>query len=347
MLADLGFNAHVLKKLTVDSLQVTGEWKKLLGARIVWSIFLVILAVGLLPFWPFATAEFSKAVFIGSLAIVGSAVFVTCNLIFQSNFKYDLSVLASSIGTLVSLLAFVVLSYLRLTIPFLLFAHLLGWVVIALAALILIRKFFSNITPLFDFLYAKKLFKESWPIAATLFLNILYFRADAFMIAYYRSIADAGIYNIAYSVFQSVLVLPTFIMNSYYPLMLKSADKIKLMALGLLGLSVVGTLLTLFFSPLVIRILTGGGFAGSSASLQILALGFPAYFLSSLLMWLLISRGKYKSMFALYTSTTALNLLLNFLYIPMYSFIAASWITVISEYFILVLQVVVLWGRKK
>ena len=167
------------------------------------------------------------------------------------------------------------------------------------------------------------------------------------MIAYYRSIADAGIYNIAYSVFQSVLVLPTFIMNSYYPLMLKSADKIKLMALGLLGLSVVGTLLTLFFSPLVIRILTGGGFAGSSASLQILALGFPAYFLSSLLMWLLISRGKYKSMFALYTSTTALNLLLNFLYIPMYSFIAASWITVISEYFILVLQVVVLWGRKK
>lgn len=347
MLADFGFNAHVLKKFTVNSLQSAVEWKKLLGTRIVWSILLVILAVGLLPLWPFATPDFAGAVLFGSLAIIGSAIFVTCNLIFQSKLRYDLSVLSSSIGTAASLLVFIVLPYFKFPIPFLLLAHFLGWAVIACVALFLIKKFFSSFVPLFDLLYAKNLFKESWPIAATLSLNILYFRADAFMIVYFKSVSDAGIYNIAYSVFQSVLVLPTFIMNSYYPLMLKSAGKIKLIALGLLGLSVIGTLLTLFFSPLVIRILTGDGFEGSSASLQILALGLPAYFLSSLLMWILISRGKYKSMFLLYTSATVLNLVLNFFYIPRFSFIAASWTTVISEYFILVLQVMVLWGRKR
>ncbi len=346
MLADFGFNAHVLKRVKSQESRVKSQWKKLLGTRIIWSGVLAVAAVGLLPFWPFATADFSKAVFFGSLAIIGSAVFVTCNLIFQSKLRYDLSVLSSSIGTVASLLVFVVLSYFKFPIPFLLFAHLFGWIVIVSVALIFIRKFFSKIFPLFDFLYVKNLFKESWPIAATLSLNILYFRADSFMIAYYKSVSDVGIYNVAYSVFQSVLVLPTFIMNSYYPLMLKSASKIKLMALGLLGLSAVGALLTLIFSPLAIRILTGGGFVGSSQSLQILALGFPAYFLSSLLMWLLISKGKYKSMFILYTSSTALNLLLNFIYIPRYSFIAASWTTVISEYFILALQVMVLWRRK-
>lgn len=346
MLADFGFNAHVLKKLTVYSLQFTGEWRKLLGTRIMWSAMLVILAVGLLPFWPFATAEFSKAVLFGSLAIIGSAVFITCNLIFQSKLRYDLSVFSSSIGTVASLLVFVALSYFKFPTPFLLFAHLFGWIVIACTALIIIRKFFSKILPLFDFLYAKNLFKESWPIAATLSLNILYFRADAFMIAYYKSVSDAGIYNIAYSVFQSVLVLPTFIMNSYYPLMLKSLGKVKLMVIGLLGLAVFGTLIIFLLAPFITTILTGGGFAGATRSLQILSLGFPAYFLSSLLMWLLISKGKYKSMFLLYTSSLVFNLLLNFIYIPRYSFIAASWTTVISEYFILALQVMVLWWRK-
>lgn len=60
-------------------------------------------------------------------------------------------------------------------------------------------------------------------------------------------------------------------------------------------------------------------------------------------MWVLVATGRYKSMFLLYTFGLILNLILNFVYIPKYSFIAASWITVISEYFILIMQIVVLW----
>lgn len=346
MLADFGFNAHILKKFRVQGPGSGAEWNKLLGTRIVWSVAMVAIAIGLLPILPFTTPDFEKAVFFGSLAIIGSAVFVTCNAIFQSKLRYDLSVFSSSIGTLISLLVFVVLSVFKFPIPFLLFAHFLGWIVIAFIALFLVKKFLSKAAPLFDFSYAKNLFKESWPIAATLSLNILYFRADAFMIAHFKSASDVGIYNIAYSVFQSALVLPTFIMNAYYPLMLKSLAKAKLILLGLLGLSLAGTLVTFIIAPLVIEILTGGGFVGSSQVLQILSLGFPAYFVSALLMWILISRGKYRSMFLLYTSGMIFNIILNYFYIPKYSYLAASWTTVISEYFILALQVMVLWRRK-
>ena len=176
----------------------------------------------------------------------------------------------------------------------------------------------------------------------------MYFRADAFLISYFRTPFDVGVYNVAYSVFQSALVLPTFIMNSYYPLMLKSFGNIKYVGLSLLGLSFFGTFFTLVFAPLVIEVLTGGGFAGSVQSLQILSLGFPAYFLSSLFMWIFIAKGKYKEMFLLYTSGLFLNLILNFLYIPKYSFLAASWVTVISEYFILLIQIFLIYnGTRK
>lgn len=336
VLSDFGFNAHVLKKGEF-------EWQKLLGTRLVWAGILVVLAVALLPFLPFVP-EFSKAIWFGVLAILGSAIFTTCNLIFQNKLRYDLSVLASSAGTILSLLFFLFLTISKYPVSFLLFAHLSGWIIIALAALLLIKKFLRNVFPIYDIQYMTGLFKDSWPIAATLALNVVYFRADSFMIAYFKSVSDAGVYNVAYSVFQSALVLPTFIMNAYYPMMLKSLDKVKLMILGLLGLSLAGTFLSIIFAPLIIQILTGGGFWGSKESLQILSLGFPAYFLSSLLMWLLITKGKYKSMFLLYTWGMILNLILNFIFIPQYSFIAASWITVISEYVILLMQIFILRG---
>lgn len=356
LLADFGFNAHVLRKLKVQPLdfarserfgkseKLKVEWRQLLGTRLVWAAVSVILAVGLLSFLPFGSAELSKAIIFGSLAIFGSAIFVTCNLIFQARLRYELSVLASSLGTLASLPIFLILSVYKYPAYFLLLAHFFGWVIIAVLGLALIRKLLKGIKPIFSFDYTYLLFKQSWPIAATLILNIVYFRADSFMIAYFKPIADVGIYNVAYAVFQSVLVLPTFIMNAYYPLMLTSLNGVKFVGLSLFALAGFGTLMMTFFAPLILRILTGGGFIGSVQSLQILSLGFPAYFLSALSMWLLVTKGRYKIMLLIYTSGLAFNLILNFIYIPTYSFLAASWITVISEYAIFIMQVFVLRG---
>lgn len=335
-LVDFGFNAHALKKFQIE------EFRRLLGTRILWSAVLIILAIFTLPFWPFTVPEFSKAVIFGSLAVLGSAVFVTCNLIFQRKLRYDLSVIASIFGTLISLVFYIYLSLQKYPVSFLLFAYSVGWIFIAAASLFFVKKFLSKITPIFDFLYIKNLFKDSWPIAVTLTLNVVYFRLDSFMIAYFKGVSDAGIYNVAFSTFQSALVVPTFVMNSYYPLMLKSLSKIKLVGLGLAGLAIVGTLLTLFLSPAIINLLTGGSFKGSIESLRILSLGFPAFFLSALLMWFLVTLGKYKQLLIIYALGLLINAGLNLIFIPQHSFYAAAWITVISEYLILTAQAMVL-----
>ncbi len=343
LLGDFGFNAHVLVRVQGIGFRVQKDWNKLLGTRILWSMVLVVIAVGTLPFWPFTTNDFSQAVVLGSLAIVGSAVFVTCNLIFQSKLRYDLSVLSSSIGTFVGLGFYIWLSSYGLSVSSLLLGQSIGWIVIALLSLVLVRKFQDKIIPIFDFQYIKHLFKDSWPIAATLALNVVYFRVDSFMIAYYKGVSDVGIYNVAYSIFQSALVLPTFIMNAYYPLMLKSRSKVKLVGFGLVGLALVGTLTTLFLAPVFISLLTGGAFLGSIQSLKILSLGFPAFFLSSLLMWYLVTKNKYKQMLVINLLGLIFNVVLNFIFIPQNSFYGASWTTVISEYLILSLQAVVLF----
>lgn len=330
LLSDFGFNAHELRNNKI-------EWQKLLGTRILWSIVLMILALGILPF---GIKELALAVFFGSLAILGSAIFITCNLLFQSKHRYDLSVLASSLGSVVGLIFYFWLSALRLPVAVLLIANSITWIIIALSSLILVKRFLKSFLPIYSIPYTLYLFKSSWPIAATLALNVVYFRADSFILLFFKGLSEVGVYNTAYSVFQSALVLPAFIMNAYYPLMLKARQKIRQVAILLAGLAIFAMLITYLFSPQVIYLLTGKGFAGSSQSLQILSFSFPAFFLSSLLMWLLISMGQYKKILLIYATGLVFNLVLNFIYIPLYSFSAASWITVFCEYLILTLLAV-------
>lgn len=352
-LVDFGFNAHLLKQVTSNKLQVTSEWQKLLGTRLLWSIILMVLAVGLLLFWPFTTPVFAQAVILGSLTIVGFGVFASTNLIFQSKLSYERVVLASSVGALIFLGLIIFWTFLKVSIPTLVFAQSIQWFITALLAVLLLKKFVKNLSPIFDLQYGIKLIKDSWPIAATLGLNIIYFRADTFIVSFFHGPNQAGIYNVAYQVFQTVLVLPSLIMNSYYPLMLESlkyqTEKFKrqiiLAGLSLFTMSLFTTFLIYLFSPIIIKILTGSGFEGSSKSLQILSLGFPAFFVTALLIWLMIAKNKYKLTLLIYTIGLIFNFIANLIFVPQYSFYASSVITVLSEYLILTAQIIVLFFK--
>ncbi|MDO8570857.1 MAG: flippase [Candidatus Daviesbacteria bacterium] len=345
---DFGINAHVLPNLIKENFG--SPFQKLLGLRILWAFVLMILASSIILLWPDVNKDFQQAVLIAIPAILGVGVFATSTALFQGKLKFQLATIASSFGVLITLLLTILVVYLGLGAPDLLFAHAVGLILGAVLSLFLIQSF-TKIIPLFDFSYIKKTVSQSWPISLTLLLNIIYFRADAFILTSLKSFAEVGIYNVAYQVFQSLLVIPAFIMNSFYPIMLKdfAEDKPKFinnllkMSLTMFGLSFVGMLLTLLFAPLVIDIITGGkSFAGSISSLRMLSLGFPAFFVTSVLMWTLIVLKKYKTMLIIYLVGMIFNISLNFILIPAYSYIGASGVTVLSEYLILSLQLVIL-----
>ncbi|MFI5205313.1 MAG: oligosaccharide flippase family protein, partial [Candidatus Paceibacterales bacterium] len=305
--ADFGLNAYVMPNLLLEKAEV--EWRKLLGLRIFWSVVLIVLAIAMLPFLPFQNALFIKSVFFGSLAIFGNSLFVSANAIFQSKLKYNYSIIASSLNAIPMVLFILILVNLNASIPQLLIVHMMGWLLTGAVALYFAKKFVKTILPLFNFEYIWSVFKNAWPISLTLVLNVVYFRLDSFILTTIKSFADVGIYNLAYQVFQSALVLPTFIMNGYYPLMLQRISEnkndflndLKKVILIMLGMSILGVIFTLLLSPIIIQIISGGkGFEGSAQSLRILSLSFPAYFVSSVLMWTLVSFKKYKKMLIIY-----------------------------------------------
>lgn len=348
LISDFGINAYMVPHLMQG--QISYHWQRLLGLRIILSVILFLTANLGVWFWP-VDGLFRQAVMWGSLAIFASSLYTTSYSLFQSKLRFDLSTLAILVGTMLPLPLFFLFIANRLPVPYLMLAHLLGWCLLAGVSLLSVKKYLTSLLPIFDFIFFKKTILQVWPITVTLILNTIYFRVDAFILTSIKSFSDVGIYNLSFSIFQSLLVIPTFIMNGYYPVMLKKfsqgkdiflSDLKKVIAL-MLTVAALGTILTFILASFVISLLTGGkGFSGASDSLQILSLGFPAFFVSSVLMWTLVTLKKFKVMMAIYLMGLIINILLNINFIPRYSFYAASAVTVVGEYAIVLMQILIL-----
>ena len=359
ILADFGFNGYILNRLQVTPRQDSGqagyrlqlEWRKLLGVRIIWGLILTFLAV-ILPFiFTPHLLDFNLAVLIGVITIFLNSLFFCAQALIQVKLKYEYSLWPVFLSTPAGVFLIFYLSGTNSPVYLLTAGYVLSWIVYTAVIFLLVKKLISSLSPIFDKNYTTNLFKGSLPLAGTLTLNILYFRIDAFILSYYQNISSVGIYNLAYQIFQAVLVFPTYIMNAFYPFMLETFKfqisnfqfQIKNAAV-LLGLvSILLSLITYHLSPFIIRIITGSGFSESVTSLQILSFGFPAYFLSALLMWVMVTKKMYKQLLLVYGLGLIVNIVANLIFIPQYSYLAASWVTGISEYLILAMQLLVLY----
>lgn len=347
--SDLGFNAHLLPRLEQQKGLV---FRKLLGLRLVWSLVLMFLALALLPFYPFSKTGFPASVVLASPAIILSSFFITTSLIFQKHLKYNLSSISLGVGAIWAVFMVWLISFLKLPVYYLTLAHLLDWALAAFLAVIFVRRLTRDILPIFDFAFSKKLISEVWLLSLTFTTSLIYFRVDTFILSSFKPLSEVGVYNLAYTLFQSALLGSTFIINSYYPLMLKAFDQGKkiffrqiLKASLLMGsLALAGSIFTVFSSEYFIKLLAGSsGFSGSATSLRILALSFPGFFISTILMWTLITLKRYQALIVIYFSGLIFNFLANVYFIPQYSYIASSWVTVVSEYLILSLQIITLF----
>ncbi|MBI2021452.1 oligosaccharide flippase family protein [Candidatus Daviesbacteria bacterium] len=353
---DFSLNAYLIPSLLKDGL--LADWRKLFGLRLILAAPLIIIALAIALIGPFPPI-FKQIIIFGSLmAILEPAIFITCNAIFQIRLRYDLSVIAWSTGALVTLGLIFLQVRLGGLLSNLIWAYIAGWIVTSIFALIFVKKFIKDIKPIFDFKFIRNVLTGAWPISTTLVLNVLYFRLDAFILSQVYSFKEVGIYNLAYQFFQSGLVLPTFIMNSYFPLMVQNLSNNVLLSsnkerfksnliktcLIMLLISVLGLGLTYFYGGFFIELVTGGkGFIGSFKSLQILSLSFPAYFVSAVLMWAMVALKKYKTILLIYLIGLLTNFIFNLYLIPRFSYLGAAAVTGISEYLILALQITILY----
>lgn len=184
----------------------------------------------------------------------------------------------------------------------------------------------------------KKIISSSLPYGILAIMGLLYFKIDTILLSYLKGSFDTGIYAAAYKFLEALVFIPASLALVLFPILTKlhrDKEEIKkiyfqiIKIMGFIGiLAGVGFIL---FLPIIIKLFLPS-YLLSINSLQILALSIPFLFIYVPLSQILLSDNKFLKLVILFSLIPLLfNISLNFIFIPQYGYLAASWITVVSD----------------
>jgi O-antigen/teichoic acid export membrane protein len=330
-------------------------------ASIVGAVVMIVLGIFQIVNLPI------PLIFLGSLVIFALAVRNAMQIIFQVHLKLQYGAIVEA----ASGLGFFLITVWAVTQTALTPATVVFYLLIssALAGIIAIY-FAKKLSPISYNLNHKlisHLLKESAPMGALLVVFSIYNRLDSFILQHYQGDQAVGIYGLAYKVHDNLVMGAAFFMNAMYPLIAKSkikhqisktqikdkkelAGNLKLETRNLFStsfhfLTIVGLFISVIFflfAKPVIFILAGPDYLIAVDLLRILMIATFIAYLNHLTGYTLAAIGLQRVSLTIAVTALAINLTLNFIFVPIYSYYASAWITIVTEAIVLIFSLVYL-----
>lgn len=328
----------------------------LLSLRTIFGLVLIFLCLAVLSFLPGTAIQgYTPLVKFGiilySVSILFQALITTTNAFFQKHLRYDYGMYALGAGSVLTLLLVTQLPFFQVqgNLIAILWTFLLGTLLTVVGALFFAKKLVPELGFGFDTGLVRSMLTIALPLGLTLICNVVYVHADSVILTLTRSSSEVGIYGFAYKLFEFPLVVPTFFMNAVFPLLLISKKsentqvflrQIKQSVNVLFPMSLVIVACGFVAAPLLSFISTD--FSASITPFRVLLVSLPIFYLTSVTMWTLIALKKRAILLLIYVLSMIVNIGANIIFTPAYGYIAAAWITVASETFVLLASFIVI-----
>lgn len=257
-----------------------------------------------------------------------------------------------------------------------LIATLIGVVLLtrSIVAIFLVIFLFYNIYTFVNYLFLKKdiggleiryepkkwaeILKKSYVFVLISFFAGLYFKTDVFLLNYFKGDQAVGVYSAGYKFFEAMMLVAASYNISASPILAKLARQdTRLLAkkmikdIGfLLFIGLAAIVGTYTIGPLILPYLLKGRYQDSIAVLNIVIFAFPCILVSSVLLNGIYVLKRALWVVGVFAVQVVINLGLNLWLIPHYSYIASSYITVLSELLNVVLLsilILVLLNKRK
>ncbi len=337
-LVDFGFNRYLIREVARNNHQVY---------ELFWNILLSRLTITAVLFANFAIIIYIldpnklrvSLILLATLAILPQAVGITIDGVFVGFRKLQFSAISIFLASLTS----AILGYFLVIKGYGAYGAVDGLIISQIIYVIvlgiLLYKTYGVSKSKVSVLIIKKIMVGSLPYGLLGVLGLLYFRIDAIILSYIRGSFETGIYGISYRFLDAITVIPSAFFLAIFPIFsnihdtdLKLVKKFYFKSLIILGS--LGTLLLIVYIvilPHVINIFIPS-YLPSIESIKILSISIPFMFLQAPAVSVLLSTDKYlKQVLVLSIFTLGFNVIANLIFIPINGYIAASWITVISE----------------
>lgn len=189
-----------------------------------------------------------------------------------------------------------------------------------------------------------ELLREAAPLAAGSALATLYYRVDSIMLSVLDSFTAVGVYGVAYKFVDLAHFLPTAVASALLPLLvaawpqhpsafrftLRRGATVLVLAAGLICVEFI-----LFAEPLI-RALYGDLYAEAALAARIVVLSQCLAFVTALALIALIAVGRHRRYPLIALVGLVLNVGLNVILIPQYSYLGAAITTLATEIVVMV-----------
>lgn len=252
--------------------------------------------------------------------------------IFEVDLRYEYIALSAFFWRISSLLFVLFAVRLNLGLTFIVISFVLAEAIKYLTLYLASKKLISIKLPALDMKLWREIMKKALPIGITSILITMIRNTDTMMLAKMQGFAEVGLYLAPYRLCDMGLSLPLAIMASVFPLMSKfykhDFNMLRLIHQKSFDiLSVAGILLTVLVLALadkIIILIYGTAFIKSSTAFRILIVSTLFVYLNITSGSLLIAADRQKTVMRFYLLGVPLNILLNFILIPHFSFIGAA-----------------------
>lgn len=227
------------------------------------------------------------------------------------------------------------------SLPFLLGIYSLGFLYQIVLLIIKIRRFDGKLALSFDLKEMLGLINLSLPLGMAVIFNFLYDKIDILLISKFTDFSQVGFYNIGYGIYKASSLAFSFLLVSgltrvSYLSRRKNAVRV-FYKKYFLSFLLIGILINIFLflsSDILIKIIYTDKFSHSVLILKIVSFAVTGLALNNLAGVILNGLGLYReNMYVTFTGLI-INIVLNFIFIPLYGIPAAAVITIITEYFI-------------
>lgn len=353
--ADLGFFWIMVRELSKPDTDHDNIFNNIMTLRSCLGLIVFILGFLICLLIPSYSPVIKYGIGVTSL----SWFFITVNStyvgLFQSRHKMDRATISEIIGRLIILvfvLWFIKLGYGLLA---LVSAYAIGNIVNLIVSMFFGAKFIK-FKLRFDFSTWKRMFSEAWPIGVILVFHVIYLRVDSVMLSIMKTPEDVGIYGAPYKILEILILIPGIFMGNVFPIITKyfheksekvydaiqkAFDFLSTIALPVVvGVFMLATPIVAFVAG--DKFLTSstiedfmGHYANSALTLQILIFATGIIFFSNIFNSVAYSIGKQKSLVWPNIIFALANVVLNLIFIPVYSYVGASIATVVTEFMVL------------
>ena len=189
---------------------------------------------------------------------------------------------------------------------------------------------------------AKNLLSESYLLLLTTLAVGIYMGIDQIMIESYMDFSSVGVYAVAVKLSIGVYFIPILVMSSVFPAIInarkKSAqvyrDRLLLAYSIMFWIATFGAVFVFFAADMIVDFIFGSEYTEASDILRMHILAAIPVFMGSVFGRYLIVEGFLKHTLHRALAGCVINIVLNYLLIPVYGIFGAALATVISQFFV-------------